>query len=698
MSQLFHDVLNMSLLGSIAILIIFVFRFGLRSFPKKYSYWLWLVAFLRLAIPMSFSFQVNWLQTNSQSPIKARFINDGVQRTVAMTQVDMVESIVDFSKKMEFAGIELFDQVSSISWMTLAANIWLLGLTCFIGYTVVQYIRLFYTMRHARKQGQIYYTAKSSDAFLFGFIRPKIVIPDQLESDQQRYVIAHEQVHLRRRDDLIKLLGYLLLMIHWFNPLVWLGYRTFEKDMEMSCDEAVIERLGKDHKVAYSNTLLSIAKTRSSLVSFPCFQKTSIRIRITNVLRYRSLKTTAAFLLIVLTLALVVGCSLNPYPATPQLPEEPIVTTPELPVKRQIQYDNVLVTPYQGYENTAAFEDKVYISIEDPAGSPKELAYLKTGIYEVNITTKQYQLLVPIQDYAGTTNLAVYQDQLFYVKDDRLYQMDLQTKAITVFRDHVSRLVSVKNGNILYYTTDLYPPKPTDPKGAGRSYLSNLMIHNFETNKTASIAEHEINYSQKYVFAYDEYLYLSSFDYENQIPILQRVNYDTLQFESITTHNKYENIIYQSGNIVVFADGGNHSVRALDENGLRVLARDVILRDQGVATKDGIYYFTEEQFKYSRLELLRYDGTTEVLSDLTDVASGFEHVYLYDDYLYYMGAEEFGVFYGRTQKAVYRYDLHDHTVMRIDDPDIGYVSSYRILGDYLVCAGNTIQVLRIRDE
>lgn len=63
-----------------------------------------------------------------------------------------------------------------------------------------------------------------------------------------------------------------------------------------------------------------------------------------------------------------------------------------------------------------------------------------------------------------------------------------------------------------------------------------------------------------------------------------------------------------------------------------------------------------------------------------------------------MGSVEFGVLHGRTQKAVYRYDLHDHTIMRMDDPNVGYVASYRISGDYLVCAGNTIQVIRIRDE
>ncbi len=398
---------------------------------------------------------------------------------------------------------------------------------------------------------------------------------------------------------------------------------------------------------------------------------------------------------IVLIVLFATGCNLQAKPDSEQI-SNPIVTTPEEPSKpvRNVLHQDVLRTPYQLYEDTAVYQDKIYISIGKVNDSYE--SHLEQGIYEVDLKTQQYQLLVPIKDEFWSRNIAVYQDKLFYVQEETLYQVDVKTKESSVFTMKVKEVIGVKNNNLLYYTSELYPPKPTDPIGAGNSYLVQLMMHNFETNKTTNLGEHNINYLQRYVFAYDDFLYIALHSDAEERPSVLQVAYDTHQIKKINTNNKYLNIIYQYDNATYFADHYNHSVRALDKDGLRVFAREVTLGDKGVATEDGIYYFTYQQGLYSHLELLRYDGTKEVITDLYNLAGDVEQVYLYDDYLYYLGDKHFdGV--GRAKNAIFRFDLHDHSISRVDQSNADYVSTYRIVKDYIIYADNDIRIMAIRE-
>lgn len=135
---------------------------------------------------------------------------------------------------------------------------------------------------------EIYYSSQVETAFVLGVFRPKIYLPAQLARAEMQYILCHEQTHIRRGDHIIKLLAFLTLCLHWFNPLVWVAFFLCGKDMELSCDESVLKTLGYGIKQEYSASLLSLATGKRILGGAPlAFGEGDTKSRIKNVLRYR---------------------------------------------------------------------------------------------------------------------------------------------------------------------------------------------------------------------------------------------------------------------------------------------------------------------------------------------------------------------------------------------------------------------------
>ena len=134
----------------------------------------------------------------------------------------------------------------------------------------------------------VYTSDAISTPFVFGIVRPKIYLPKGLTEQQQNYVITHEKVHIRRGDHIIKLFAFVITCIHWFNPLVWLSFFLLEKDMEMSCDEKVLQILGHEHKKDYSYCILSLASDKRFVPkAYLSFGDSDTKKRIKNVLNYK---------------------------------------------------------------------------------------------------------------------------------------------------------------------------------------------------------------------------------------------------------------------------------------------------------------------------------------------------------------------------------------------------------------------------
>lgn len=197
--------------------------------------------------------------------------------------------------------------------MTAAVVLWIVGMIALIAYSVIGYIKIYRKMSAAvRLEGNIYQSELVRSPFILGFIRPKIYIPFGLSPEAQSYVLAHEKYHLKRGDHIIKVFSFLLLALHWFNPLCWLAFYLSNKDMELSCDEKVLgDQL--DIRRQYSTTLLSFAVGKQFPSASPlAFGESGVRSRIKNAMNYKKPKFIVTVIALVLSLAVLAACIANP--------------------------------------------------------------------------------------------------------------------------------------------------------------------------------------------------------------------------------------------------------------------------------------------------------------------------------------------------------------------------------------------------
>lgn len=323
MTAIFERVLNMSLTGSIVIAVVLLARLLLRRAPKIYSYMLWAVVLFRLLCPISLSAGLSVLKplpvTTSQG--------------LSTVTYRPVEPVIPASGEIgqEVARAESAETVKTETGaqaMTLAAAVWLTVGGALAGCSLVQYIVLRRKLREAAPyRGEVYLSDSIATPFVMGVIAPKIYLPSDTPIAERRFIIAHERHHLHRGDPLWKLLGYLALCVHWFNPLVWLAFFLGGKDMEMSCDEAVLNRLGEDIRADYSQALLRLATHKRLIAGMPlAFGEGETKGRVRNMARWRRPKVWVSGICAVLCLVVLAVCALNPQKSD-STPMGAVVTT-----------------------------------------------------------------------------------------------------------------------------------------------------------------------------------------------------------------------------------------------------------------------------------------------------------------------------------------------------------------------------------
>jgi bla regulator protein BlaR1 len=198
--------------------------------------------------------------------------------------------------------------------MEIAAVIWLLGIAVILCYSIVSYFRLKIRLSTATLfKDNIFETDRIKTPFVLGFIRPKIFIPTGLAQKELDYILKHEQVHIKRKDYIIKPMAFLAVVLHWFNPLIWLCYFLMSKDMEMSCDESVIKQSREDIRASYSHSLLSLSAKQSGFLIPLAFGESNIKSRIKNVLNYKRPVFLGVFIAVILVLAVSVVLVTNPH-------------------------------------------------------------------------------------------------------------------------------------------------------------------------------------------------------------------------------------------------------------------------------------------------------------------------------------------------------------------------------------------------
>lgn len=298
LDKIFLQVLNMSFTAGIVILFVFVVRLLLKNAPKIFSYALWSVVLFRLICPYSFESIFSLLPTKV-TPIS----QDIIYMTVP--KIDTGISAINNAVNTSLPAATPYASVNPLQiWVFLGRTAWLLGIAILLLYSIVSLLRLHKQLRNAvHERDNIYFAEGLETAFVMGLFRPRIYLPTTLSADEKRYILLHEQTHIKRFDHVVKILSFFVLCLHWFNPLVWLAFFLSNKDMEMSCDEAVIKKMGNDVKKEYSSSLLALATGKRIVGGIPlAFGEGDTKGRIKNVLNYKK----PAFWVITVTLIAVV--------------------------------------------------------------------------------------------------------------------------------------------------------------------------------------------------------------------------------------------------------------------------------------------------------------------------------------------------------------------------------------------------------
>ncbi len=288
---LLPKILNMSITGSIVIGILLILRPLLKRAPRIYAYSLWAVVLLRLLCPVTLSAEFSLLQlfdlpvteSNSIEYIPNNIVSD------PFPEVDfLVDTATDLVNDALPQGWEQVNDRPLNKYIAAATLVWLLGASALLAVSLRGYDKLQRSLRQARHlQNNIYLTAHLDTPLVIGLWQPKIYLPEPLSPAEQAYVLRHEQYHIRRFDHILRLLSFIALCIHWFNPLVWVAFYLSERDMEMSCDEAVVKDLDNTSRCDYSQTLLQLASGQKHAGGPLCFSEGDPKLRIRNVLKWK---------------------------------------------------------------------------------------------------------------------------------------------------------------------------------------------------------------------------------------------------------------------------------------------------------------------------------------------------------------------------------------------------------------------------
>lgn len=303
MDRGFITILNMSLTGAFVIAAICLARLPLKKAPKVISYCLWAVAGFRLVFPFSIESVLSLI------PFNARTIPTDIA-TQAVPRINSGITVLNNTVSRVLPAAAPGASANPLQiWTTVGAAVWLAGAAAMLLYGAASFILLKRKMRGAVcAEANVYEAENIKSPFVLGFFKPRIYLPAGLT--EREYVLLHERTHIRRRDHIVKLAAYVVLCLHWFNPLAWLAFLLMGADMEMSCDERVLKEAGG--KVDYSLSLLSLSTERRSIAGSPlAFGEGGVKERVKNVLKFKKHSRIIIILAVALAAALGVGFAVS---------------------------------------------------------------------------------------------------------------------------------------------------------------------------------------------------------------------------------------------------------------------------------------------------------------------------------------------------------------------------------------------------
>lgn len=294
MKNLFMIYLNAGFSGSVIILVGLLLRPIFRKVPRRILCTLWLLAAIRLLLPFNIESQFS-LQP-SYELLEDLTLEQQHQPEFTPPEV-LPDADVDPEPELPPQDIPVIPETPapipeatplSLDWVRMLSVAWVMVMSGILMYCVISYMVLKHRIRTAvHCEDSVMESEYISGAFLLGYLKPKIYLPRGLKEQDRTFILAHERIHIQRLDHWWKLLGVFCVAIHWYNPLVWIGYALLCRDIEITCDERVIRSMDLQERKAYSQALLNSEKRRFGLLECPvAFGEVDLKQRIRDVLAY----------------------------------------------------------------------------------------------------------------------------------------------------------------------------------------------------------------------------------------------------------------------------------------------------------------------------------------------------------------------------------------------------------------------------
>ena len=373
MNEFFLKIINMSISASWLIFAVLILRLALKKAPKWVNVLLWGIVAIRLICPFSFESALSLIPSAETFPKK---IISGPSFDVQSGITPVDNRINDYLGDRYFEGVTV-PANNGNTIMTILTIVWTIGILLLVAYTVISYWRLHREIDTAvRYKDNIFQSENVSSPFVLGLIKPRIYLPFKLDGQDMEHVVAHEQAHIRRKDHWWKPLGFLLLTIHWFNPLMWLAYVLLCRDIELACDEKVIKGLSNEQRADYTQALVACSVNRRMIAACPLtFGEVGVKERVKSVMNYKK----PAFWVIIIAVIVCVGVAVC------------FLTNPK--------------------------QDRYTLRIVVPAGSQEEFVYTDEEVSTVRNSIKIWSgdglgdtevLLFPVNKTAETGYIATY--------------------------------------------------------------------------------------------------------------------------------------------------------------------------------------------------------------------------------------------------------------------------------------------------
>ncbi len=315
MEAIFIKLLNMSIAASWLVLAVILLRTVFRKMPKVFRCVLWALVGIRLLCPWFAESEVSLVPSAETVPENIVEMDEPKITTGVGVLNNAINPIIQEQLILRYhgqtSGGESTDKeaISVENILNIVSIVWIVGVGVMLLYYVVSYVNIRRKVRVSeRVEDNVYICDNIQSAFILGIIKPRIYVPSYLSKLEAQCIIVHERAHLKNLDNIWKPLGFIILSVYWFNPVLWIAYILLCRDIELACDERVIRQLGVDEVKDYSNTLLSSSVSRRMIVAVPlAFGEVAVKTRVKSILNY---KKPAFWIIVVAVVAsVVVGAS-----------------------------------------------------------------------------------------------------------------------------------------------------------------------------------------------------------------------------------------------------------------------------------------------------------------------------------------------------------------------------------------------------